>query len=97
MEQKMANGVMDQAGRVWIPDELIRALGLHGPVEMQIEVNREDGTLVLHPAGAVEPDDVPNYRPEERARLKLAREKAAKDPGRPFTDAEVRWLAGDDE
>ena len=60
------NSVMDKQGRVWVPEEMLRALGIDGPVLMTVEVDAASGTLILHPGEAVPEEDWDCYLPERR-------------------------------
>lgn len=90
----MANSVIDNLGRAWIPEEMLRALGIDGAAEMQVEVDVSTGTLVLRAVGAIPDEDYSHYTPqahEARARdLAIGRsyrvgraelERLAADPG----------------
>lgn len=66
----MTNSVMDKEGRVWIPEEMLRALGIDGPVLMTVEIDAASGTLVLRPGESVPEEDWDCYLPERRVRSK---------------------------
>ena len=90
----MANSVIDSVGRAWIPEEMLRALGIEGAAEMQVEFDVSNGALILRAAGAVPDEDCCHYTPEARAarardlasggRYRVGRselERLAADPG----------------
>ena len=88
----MTNSVMDKEGRVWIPEEMLRALGIDGPVLMTVEVDAASGTLVLRPGESVPEEDWDYYLPERRESWK----RADRDhPGYQLDRADLERLGED--
>ncbi len=81
---------MSSSGRLTIPVEARRALGLDREAEFDVEV--VGGGIVLHPL-ANEADDAWAYTPEQRELLRHALKDS--DEGRvvQMTEAELRALA----
>ena len=74
----MPNSVMDRQGRVWVPQDVLRAAGIDEPVEMTVEFDAASGIFVLRPGEPVPEEDWDCYLPEARE----AYERAANAPGR---------------
>ena len=56
--------VMDEAGRLTLPEETRRALGLSGGTVFEIDVDVACGSLVLRPAGGP-PNRASSFTPEQ--------------------------------
>ena len=61
----MANSVIDSKGRVWLPEELLKQLGISG--SMTAEVDSSCGVIVIRPVESVPCEDEWAYTPEHRA------------------------------
>jgi bifunctional DNA-binding transcriptional regulator/antitoxin component of YhaV-PrlF toxin-antitoxin module len=83
--------VMNSQGRITVPVEARRELGLRGEAHFEAEVR--DGELRLRPAVFVPRDDVWAYTPEHRALLARARADAAGGRTRELGEDELRELA----
>ncbi len=83
--------VMNAQGRLTVPAEARRELGLAGEAHFEAEVH--GGELLLRPAVLVPREDVWAYTPEHRALLARAREDAAHGRTRQPGERELRRLA----
>ena len=63
---------MSPTGRLTLPSDARRALGLDGETELEIEVNVERDELILRPVVPLRREDAWAYTPEHRARLAQA-------------------------
>ena len=86
---------MNAQGRLTVPAEARRELGLGGEAHFEAEVR--DGELLLRPAVLVPREDSWAYTPEHRALLARAREDAACGRTRRLSEAELHDLADVDE
>lgn len=66
----MANSVIDSKGRVWLPEELLKQLGVTGA--MTAEVDASCGVIVIRPVESVPCEDEWAYTPEHRAAAERA-------------------------
>jgi bifunctional DNA-binding transcriptional regulator/antitoxin component of YhaV-PrlF toxin-antitoxin module len=86
---------MNAQGRLTVPAEARKELGLVG--EVQFEADIRDGALQLRPAVLVPRDDAWAYTPEHRHLLARAREDAARGRVREMSERELRDLADVEE
>jgi bifunctional DNA-binding transcriptional regulator/antitoxin component of YhaV-PrlF toxin-antitoxin module len=86
---------MNAQGRLTVPVEARKALGLAG--EAQFEAEIRNGALLLRPAVLVPRDDAWAYTPEHRRRLARAREDVARGRVRQMSERELRDLADVEE
>lgn len=82
----MANSVIDSKGRVWLPEELLKQLGISGA--MTAEVDSSCGVIVIRPVETVPCEDEWAYTPEHRAGVERAR--------RDLAEGRVYQLSEDD-
>jgi bifunctional DNA-binding transcriptional regulator/antitoxin component of YhaV-PrlF toxin-antitoxin module len=87
--------VMNSQGRLTVPAEARRELGLGGEAHFEAEIR--DGELRLRPAVLVPREDVWAYTPEHRALLARARADAAHRRTRELGERELLELAGSEE
>jgi bifunctional DNA-binding transcriptional regulator/antitoxin component of YhaV-PrlF toxin-antitoxin module len=87
--------VMNAQGRLTVPADARRELGLGGEAHFEAEVR--DGELLLRPAVLVPREDVWAYTPEHRALLARAREDAAHGRTRRLGKRKLSELAGTEE
>jgi bifunctional DNA-binding transcriptional regulator/antitoxin component of YhaV-PrlF toxin-antitoxin module len=92
---KLTAVVMNAQGRLTVPAEARRELGLGGEAHFEAEVR--DGELLLRPAVLVPREDVWAYTPEHRALLARARADAVHGRTRRLDEGELRELAGSEE
>lgn len=79
---------MSRNGRLTLPAEARRLLGLDDETEFEVEVDTEGDALVLRPAVLLRREDAWAYTPEHRDLLRRAHEDVR--------DARVRDLSEDD-
>jgi bifunctional DNA-binding transcriptional regulator/antitoxin component of YhaV-PrlF toxin-antitoxin module len=84
--------VMNAQGRLTVPAEARRELGLGGETHFEAEIR--NGELRLRPAVLVPREDVWAYTPEHRALLARAREDATRGRTRLLGESALRDLAG---
>lgn len=81
---------MNAQGRLTVPADARKALGLDGEAQFQAEIR--DGGLLLRPAVLVPREDAWAYTPEHRALLAKAREERATGRTREFTEEQLNEL-----
>jgi bifunctional DNA-binding transcriptional regulator/antitoxin component of YhaV-PrlF toxin-antitoxin module len=86
---------MNAQGRLTVPAEARKAMGLLGEAQFQAEVHDEG--LLLRPAVLVPREDAWAYTSEHRNLLARAREDAARDRARELSEDELRDLADIEE
>ena len=82
---------MSPNGRLTLPAEARRALGLEGETEFEVEVDAEKDVFVLRPILQLRREDAWAYTPEHRALL--ARAHADSREGRVWTLSEEQLIA----
>ncbi len=87
--------VMNAQGRLTVPAEARRELGLGGEAHFEAEIR--DGELLLRPAVLVPREDAWAYTPEHRALLARARADAAQGRTRRLDEGALRELTGSEE
>ena len=85
----MANSVIDSKGRVWLPEELLKELGITGA--MSAEVDASCGVIVIRPVESVPCEDEWAYTPEHRASTARARKQM--EAGETFQLSEEELIA----
>lgn len=86
---------MNAQGRLTVPAEARKALGLVGEAQFEAEI-RDDG-LLLRPAVLVPREDAWAYTPEHRARLARALEDSTQGRVHEMSEDMLRELADVDE
>jgi antitoxin PrlF len=82
---------MNAQGRLTVPADARKALGLDGEAQFQAEIR--EGGLLLRPAVLVPREDVWAYTPEHRALLAKAREDSASGRVRDLGENDLSELA----
>lgn len=67
---------MNKTGRLTLPAETRRALGVEGATEFEVEVDEANEALILRPAVVLRREDAWAYTPEHRAAVARARKDA---------------------
>ena len=83
----MANSVLDSEGRIWIPADLLRRLGVCGP--MAADVQERGGELVITLAEGVAKEDEWAYTPERRAATARALHQVRAGDVRQLAEADL--------
>lgn len=81
---------MNEAGRLTVPAEARRELGLEGETELEVEVDRDNEAIILRPAVLLRREDAWAYAPEHRALLARAHEDSRKGRVHRMTESELR-------
>jgi AbrB family looped-hinge helix DNA binding protein len=68
----MKTVTVSESGRVTLPAEARRRLGLHGETEMEVEVDAEHDAIILRPVITLRREDGWAYTPEHRELLARA-------------------------
>lgn len=84
---------MNEQGRITLPAEVRRELGLEGISEFEIEVDRDADALILRPAVVLRREDAWAYTPAHRAALRRAHADSRAGRVRKMTEAELATLA----
>lgn len=93
----MRTVTMSRTGRITVPAETRKELGVEGETEFELEVDHEAGTLLLHPAIVVRRSDAWTQTPEFRAKIERARRDFAEGRFREMTLEELERLGEDVE
>jgi len=83
---------MNTSGRLTLPAETRRALGLEGSAEFEVEIDAESDALILRPAIVLRREDAWAYTPEHRARLAEAHRDSRAGRVRRMTESQLAKL-----
>jgi len=89
----MKTVTMNQAGRITVPVEARRELGIDGEVEFELEVDLEQDALILRPAVVLRREDAWAYSPAHRELLRKAHRDSREGRVRTLTEEELAALA----
>jgi len=89
----MRRVVMSDNGRVTLPADARRELGIEGETEFEIEVDRRDDSLILRPTLVLRREDAWAYSPEHRKMLARAHKDSRAGRVRRVTEKELSELA----
>jgi len=84
---------MSDNGRVTLPADARRELGIEGETEFEIEVDRRDDSLILRPTLVLRREDAWAYSPEHRKMLARAHKDSRAGRVRRVTEKELSELA----
>ena len=84
--------VMSDSGRLTVPADARRELGIEGEAEFELEVDREQDALILRPAVVLRREDAWAYTPEHRELLRRAHEDSRAGRVREVTEDELSAL-----
>jgi len=87
---------MNNAGRLTLPAETRRALGIDGAAEFEVEVDEQSDALILRPAIVLRREDAWAYTPEHRALLAKAHEDSRRGRVRKVTESQLARLGKKD-
>ena len=83
---------MNEGGRLTLPAEVRRLLGLEGPVEFEVEVDEVHDALILRPVVALRREDAWAYTPEHRDLLARAHRDSREGRVRELAESELEAL-----
>lgn len=83
---------MSPNGRLTLPADARRRLGLVGGAEFEVEVDDEGDALVLRPVVVLRREDAWAYTPEHRALLATAHEDSRAGRVRRVSESDLRRL-----
>ena len=89
--------VMDEAGRLTLPEEARRALGLSGDAEFAVAVYEESGAIVLRladAARATDEEDTWAFTPEQLESIARGLRDSREGRVRRMTEEELMTLGG---
>jgi bifunctional DNA-binding transcriptional regulator/antitoxin component of YhaV-PrlF toxin-antitoxin module len=85
----MKTVVMNGMGRLTVPADARRALGLEGLTEFELEVDGESDAIILRPVVALRREDAWAYTPDHRRRLADAHQDSREGRAREMTEEEL--------
>lgn len=88
----MRNIEMNEGGRITLPVDARRRLGLEGPTEFEVEVDEGQDALILRPVVALRREDAWAYTPEHRTLLERAHRDSREGRVRELTESELEAL-----
>lgn len=86
---------MNSAGRITVPAEARRELGLVGEAEFEMEVDAANDAIILRPALVLRRDDAWAYTAEHREALDRAHSDSREGRVRVLTEEELAAFGGD--
>lgn len=87
----MKTVAVSESGRLTLPIEVRRKLGLEGTTQVEVELDGE--TIILRPAIVLRREDAWAYTPEHRALLSRAHSDSSDGRVQHLTEAELKTLA----
>ncbi len=84
--------LMSKDGRLTVPAEARRALGIEGEAEFEIEVDPTQDALTLRPVVVLRREDAWAYTPEHRQLLARAHRDSREGRVRQMTEEELKRL-----
>ena len=82
------------SGRLTLPTEVRRALGLEGETEMEVEVDADNDAVILRPAVVLRREDAWAYTPEHRELLARAHDDSRAGRVQQLDEDGLKKLAG---
>jgi AbrB family looped-hinge helix DNA binding protein len=89
----MKTVTMSKDGRLTVPAEVRRQLGLHGETELVYGVDPSNDSIVLRPAVVLYREDAWAYTPEHRELLGRAHRDSTEGRVREISESELAELA----
>jgi bifunctional DNA-binding transcriptional regulator/antitoxin component of YhaV-PrlF toxin-antitoxin module len=89
----MTTATMSKTGRLTVPADARRALGLDGETEFEVEVDRAQDALILRPVMALRREDAWAYTPDHRGLLRRAHDDSREGRVQVLSEQELRELA----
>lgn len=84
--------VMNEAGRITVPAEARRQLGIEGEAEFEVEVDPDQDAIILRPAVVLRREDAWAYTPGHRELLEQAHRDSREGRVRIVTEDELKAL-----
>lgn len=84
---------VSSTGRLTLPAEVRRELGLEGETELEVEVDVESEEIILRPAVVLRREDAWAYTPEHRTLLSRAHADSREGRVHEVSEDELRSLA----
>jgi len=84
---------MNNSGRLTVPADARRELGIEGEAEFELEVDREHDALILRPAVVLRRQDTWAYTPEHRELLERAHGDSREGRVREMSEDDLSKLA----
>jgi len=88
----MKTVTMNRDGRLTLPIESRRALGIEGETELEVEVDADNDTLHLRPVIVLRREDAWAYGPAHRALLSAAHADSREGRVREMTEEQLAEL-----
>jgi AbrB family looped-hinge helix DNA binding protein len=88
----MKTVTVSESGRLTLPTEVRRQLGLEGETEMEVEVDTEQDAVILRPAVVLRREDAWAYTPEHRELLARAHADSREGRVRELSEEDLKKL-----
>lgn len=83
---------MSESGRLTLPVDVRREIGLEGETEVEVEVDLDGDAIILRPAIVLRREDAWAYTPEHRALLSRAHSDSREGRVQRLTEAELKAI-----
>ena len=90
----MRTVTISRSGRLTLPTEVRRALGLEGETEMEVEVDADNDAVILRPAVVLRREDAWAYTPEHRELLARGHDDSRAGRVQQLDEDGLKKLAG---
>lgn len=88
----MKTVTVSETGRLTLPAEVRRAVGLEGEAELEVEVDERRDAIILRPAVVLRREDAWAYTAEHRELLASAHADSREGRVRELSEAELKKL-----
>jgi AbrB family looped-hinge helix DNA binding protein len=85
--------IVSPSGRLTLPAEVRRSVGIEGETQMQVEVDEQGEAITLRPVLVIPREDAWAYTPEHRELLRRAHADLREGRVRRMSEDELRALA----
>lgn len=90
----MKTVTVSSSGRLTLPTEVRRLIGLEGETEMEVEVDEASDAVILRPAVLLRREDAWAYTPEHRDLLARAHRDSREGRVRELSEGDLEALGG---
>ncbi|MDA8185240.1 MAG: AbrB/MazE/SpoVT family DNA-binding domain-containing protein [Acidimicrobiales bacterium] len=90
----MKTVTVSSSGRLTLPTEVRRLIGLEGETEMEVEVDEASDAVILRPAVLLRREDAWAYTPEHRDLLARAHRDSREGRVRELGEGDLEALGG---